>query len=332
MSTTGPECRRLAAELRALRVRAGLSLAQLAAATTYSKSSWERYLNAKSLPPWAAVQELCLVAGEPERALRALWELAEAAWSGRGKVAANPSAGAASAVSAVPTVLAVPAPAVEAVSDDTDASAADDPRDGDPVDDTAPAEKPVEAEKAEEPEQTEKAAPVRRARRLRRPRSGAWLFVVVAVVCATLTAGAAYAWRSASSAAPPVPYWKAVRMGCSGSSCVGADAQQTGCGMGPATLGPDYFATRTGADLSFRYSQTCDSAWVKAWNGQVGDTVSISTPGVATQDLLMANPYLASDGASTPMVSATRPGAVLRACLTPVGHPGDPQCFTERVP
>ncbi|MBF9069607.1 helix-turn-helix domain-containing protein [Streptacidiphilus fuscans] len=325
MSTTGPECRHLAAELRALRVRAGLSLAQLAAATTYSKSSWERYLNAKSLPPWAAVQELCRVADEPERALRALWELAEADWSGRGKVAANPAEAVTS--SSLPEsvtdnggdddVTAPPAKAV-AVEEVEKAEVA-----------SEQAETPDEPATAAQPEPA--AAPVRRPRRLHRLRSSTGLFAVVAVVCAMLTAGVAYAWRSDSPAPPAVPYWKAIRMGCAGASCVGQDAQQTGCGMGPTTVGPDYFTSSAGADLQFRYSTTCDTAWIKAWNAQVGDTVSLSTPGVATQDLLLANAFLASDGADTPMVTAGR-GAVLRACLTPVGHPTQPQCFTERVP
>lgn len=77
------ECERLAQTLRGLRARTGLSMAALARKTPYSKSSWERYLNAKTVPPRAAVVELCELAGaEPGRPL-ALWELADAAWSGR---------------------------------------------------------------------------------------------------------------------------------------------------------------------------------------------------------------------------------------------------------
>ncbi|WP_329051751.1 XRE family transcriptional regulator [Streptomyces violaceus] len=74
---------RLAAALRELRAGAGLSLAALAERTTYSKSSWERYLNGKSLPPRQAVQELCRLANEPDGRLLALWEIAESHWSGR---------------------------------------------------------------------------------------------------------------------------------------------------------------------------------------------------------------------------------------------------------
>ncbi|MGX5213484.1 DUF2690 domain-containing protein [Streptomyces violaceus] len=84
-----PERARLAAALRELRAGTGLSLAALATKTTFSKSSWERYLNGKTLPPSQAVQELCRLAGEPEGRCLALWELAESEWSGR--AAARPT-------------------------------------------------------------------------------------------------------------------------------------------------------------------------------------------------------------------------------------------------
>ncbi|GAU64986.1 hypothetical protein SSP35_01_03230 [Streptomyces sp. NBRC 110611] len=79
----GVESARLASGLRELRARTGLSLVALAARTAYSKSSWERYLNGKKLPPRDAVEALCRLAGEPAGRLVALWELADAAWSGR---------------------------------------------------------------------------------------------------------------------------------------------------------------------------------------------------------------------------------------------------------
>ena len=83
-----PEGARLVAALRELRARTGLSLVALAGRTTYSKSSWERYLNGKKLPPRDAVEALCRVAGEPPGRCVALWELADLAWSGRADRAA----------------------------------------------------------------------------------------------------------------------------------------------------------------------------------------------------------------------------------------------------
>lgn len=80
---------RLTAALRELRARTGLSLAALSERTAYSKSSWERYLNGKNLPPRQAVQELCRVANEPDGRLLALWEITESQWSERAAVAAD---------------------------------------------------------------------------------------------------------------------------------------------------------------------------------------------------------------------------------------------------
>ncbi|MFC8538304.1 helix-turn-helix domain-containing protein [Streptomyces sp. NPDC057249] len=78
-----PEWVRLCDALRELRAGTGLSLAALAARTPYSKSSWDRYLNGRTLPPRQAVEELCLLAGADPRRPVALWELAETAGSGR---------------------------------------------------------------------------------------------------------------------------------------------------------------------------------------------------------------------------------------------------------
>ncbi|WP_033319454.1 helix-turn-helix domain-containing protein [Streptomyces yerevanensis] len=81
--TPSPERARLAAALRELKVRTGLSLAGLAERTAYSKSSWDRYLGGKALPPRQAVQDLCRLAREPDSRCLALWEIAESGWSGR---------------------------------------------------------------------------------------------------------------------------------------------------------------------------------------------------------------------------------------------------------
>lgn len=95
------ECDRLAETLRGLRARTGLSLAALSAKTPYSKSSWERYLNGKTVPPRQAVVELCELAGERSGRPLALWELAEATWSGR--AAAGRPAGTATASAPAPS-------------------------------------------------------------------------------------------------------------------------------------------------------------------------------------------------------------------------------------
>ncbi|MFF7154836.1 helix-turn-helix domain-containing protein [Streptomyces sp. NPDC008139] len=72
--------RRLFIQLRALKDHSGLSLASLQAKTSYSRSSWERYLNGRALPPRQAVEELARVAGADPARLLALREVAEEMW------------------------------------------------------------------------------------------------------------------------------------------------------------------------------------------------------------------------------------------------------------
>ncbi|WP_069173476.1 helix-turn-helix domain-containing protein [Streptomyces griseus] len=72
--------RQFVVQLRRLKDRSGLSLVSLASKTGYSRSSWERYLNGKALPPRAAVEELARVAGTDPVRLLVLHEVAEEAW------------------------------------------------------------------------------------------------------------------------------------------------------------------------------------------------------------------------------------------------------------
>ncbi|WP_443077821.1 DUF2690 domain-containing protein [Streptomyces sp. NBC_01450] len=84
-------------------------MTELAQRTHYSRSSWERYLNGKALPPRQAVEALSGLARQPAGRLLALWELAELAWSGRASGAAS-APGSATQGPAAPK--AAPKPAV----------------------------------------------------------------------------------------------------------------------------------------------------------------------------------------------------------------------------
>ncbi|WP_030542187.1 peptidoglycan-binding protein [Streptomyces albus] len=75
--------RQLVVQLRRLKDRSGLSLASLAAKTEYSRSSWERCLNGKALPPRHAVEELARITGTEPTRLLVLHEVAEKAWQER---------------------------------------------------------------------------------------------------------------------------------------------------------------------------------------------------------------------------------------------------------
>lgn len=88
-----PEVRHFVEQLRQLKDRTGLSLVALGARTAYSKSSWQRYLNATQPPPRPAVVALCRVAGiDKEEAERfgVRWELAVQAWPKPATVPAKP--------------------------------------------------------------------------------------------------------------------------------------------------------------------------------------------------------------------------------------------------
>ncbi|MEV6533220.1 DUF2690 domain-containing protein [Streptomyces sp. NPDC051639] len=77
------DTRNLVEQLRRLKDRSGLSLVALADRTLHSKSSWERYLNGKTLPPRQAIESLVLIVGADPDRLTALWYLAEHSWSCR---------------------------------------------------------------------------------------------------------------------------------------------------------------------------------------------------------------------------------------------------------
>ncbi|GES31304.1 helix-turn-helix domain-containing protein [Streptomyces angustmyceticus] len=72
--------RHLVVHLRRLKDHSGLSLTALAARTSYSKSSWERYLNGKKLPPREAVAALARLCDADAPRLLALHEVAATAW------------------------------------------------------------------------------------------------------------------------------------------------------------------------------------------------------------------------------------------------------------
>ncbi|MDK0520036.1 helix-turn-helix domain-containing protein [Streptomyces sp. ML-6] len=69
--------RQLLVQLRRLKDHSELSLASLAGRTSYSRSSWERYLNGKKPVPRKAVEELAQVCGTEPTRLLVLYDVAE---------------------------------------------------------------------------------------------------------------------------------------------------------------------------------------------------------------------------------------------------------------
>ncbi|KAK1181290.1 DUF2690 domain-containing protein [Streptomyces sp. NBS 14/10] len=76
-----PQVREFVGQLRRLVEHNELSLVAVADRTGYSKTSWERYLNGRLLPPQGAVVALAEATGTDVEHLSTLWELAERAWS-----------------------------------------------------------------------------------------------------------------------------------------------------------------------------------------------------------------------------------------------------------
>ncbi|MET9142555.1 helix-turn-helix transcriptional regulator [Streptomyces sp. NPDC004042] len=103
-----PEVRHFVEQLRLLKDGTGLSLVALGARTAYSKSSWQRYLNATQPPPRQAVAALCRVAGltgaDAERHT-VRWEMAVKVWPRTAPLAAPLPA---PAPASVPVAVAVP--------------------------------------------------------------------------------------------------------------------------------------------------------------------------------------------------------------------------------
>ncbi|MEU8027448.1 peptidoglycan-binding protein [Streptomyces sp. NPDC049099] len=77
-----PRVRQLAVQMRRIKDHSGLGLQALAARTGYSRASWDRYLNGRSLPPQEAVAALARACDIDPARLLALHEVAVAA--GRG--------------------------------------------------------------------------------------------------------------------------------------------------------------------------------------------------------------------------------------------------------
>ncbi|MFJ6690215.1 DUF2690 domain-containing protein [Streptomyces sp. NPDC091294] len=278
-----PEHDRLTTALRELRTRTGLSLAALAERTTYSKSSWERYLNGKTVPPRRAVRDLCRLAREPEGRLLALWEIAESEWSGRG---------------------ARPAPA---------------PPEAAPAHPSPPQPPP------EPPPSRGPAGP-----RLGRGR----LLVVLASVCAVTAGGVGSALlllphrpgdrgaHGPPSAAPSAPGPR-----CRGAACEGQDPMHMYCGSGPDTLTTE--RTATGARVELRYSPACQAGWARMWGTRVGDRLEV-TAGGPTRRAQIADEVDAESYVYTVMTAA-RPGSVVRACFRPASAYGERECVDARV-
>ncbi|MFF8533407.1 XRE family transcriptional regulator [Streptomyces sp. NPDC015532] len=283
-----PRVSELVDQLRLLVDRSGLGVAAVADRTGYSRTSWERYLNARLLAPKGAVVALAEVTGASPVHLATMWELAERAWSrSETRHETTMEALRASRARAAPGEFGpvVPAPA----------AGAPEPQDARPAG----------------------AGPGQgSARRKRRQMVlAAGVVGTLAVVAATLwltrgggtkDVGAPPKTPTASGSPRPVlpPGVK-----CGGASCGGKDPEKMGCGGRLATTATS--VTVGTALVEVRYSKTCGAAWARVTRAAAGDRVEVSAGAGAKRTAVVgtdADTY-------TPMVVVKGAGDA-RACVT----------------
>lgn len=311
-SAPSPPGARLAAVLKELKQRTGLSLAQLAHATTFSKSSWERYLNGKSLPPRSAVKELCRLAGEPADHPLALLDIARTDPTDRmdrtdptdhadQAVDSGTTRGTSAARQRTGTRTDTPASAVALAPPDTGRS------------ETVPSD----------------------AGHIRTGPAGyrrATVLTALASVCAVVLGTLVLIHlpppqrkqASPSPAAPP-----ATGALCRHTACRNKDPLTMKCAAEPLTLAEH--ETATGAWIQIRYSQECGTSWARMWGAAVDDRVEIRTGG---RDGTFRGARVTSRGEAdtyvhTPM-SVVSPGTSVQACFSPAAG-GGKECFETRA-
>ncbi|WP_405408742.1 helix-turn-helix domain-containing protein [Streptomyces decoyicus] len=317
----GVENSRLAERMRELRRRTGLTLAALAERTPYSKSSWERYLNAKKLPPRGAVEALCLLAGEPPGQLVALWELADAAWSGRGR-SGGARSGTRSGAGAQREVTAPRANVVEEV--------AAPPGGGDhvtPDRPPRPSQQPPQTPQPSPPSQpSQLSQPLRPPQPPRRVAAAAGACAGVVAVVAALVFGAAEGAVGSGpvDGAGPRPSEVA---GCRAGACDGKDPESMYCELPGAARTPWERTAARGQRVQIRYGTACGAAWGRLRDGRVGDRLEVSAPGAAPRSVRVVDRFDAEGELVTPMAAARGPEGI-RLCLYPAGG-GTEECFSR---
>jgi transcriptional regulator with XRE-family HTH domain len=325
---------RLATELQTLRERTGLSLVALAAKTPYSKSTWARYLNGGTLPPWAAVQALAALADEPEARLRAMWDLAEEEWSGRGVVDGTAGARPSKSATAARPVAAPTTSASAASSPSTDSERPEKASGTGPSAVSAACPSSNAATPAARPASPAPGRPAdAQAWHRRRPRLAGALTIAAGIVALCMVAfgiGSAISHTDDPGAAPRPSAGDVVwgPLGCGGQSCDGRDPTAMNCGVDPISLGT--LAISKDTSLEIRYKGPCQAAWARVLRSQVGDVLSITADTGATQSANITDPYAAESYSYTPMVPALKHGTRLRACLAP--PKGEPSCVAVTVP
>ncbi|MDH6225430.1 XRE family transcriptional regulator [Streptomyces sp. MJP52] len=323
-----PEVEEFTDALRMLVDRGGLGIAAVADRTGYSRTSWERYLNGRLLPPKGAVIALAEVTGADPLHLTTLWELAERAWSRSemrhdltieamrvsqarqelGEFTAPPAAPPA------PPALPGPYAAAAGIAAAPPAASAGTP--GPP-----PAAPPGAASTAAPGPDGDAPAP--RGGPASPGRAHRAVTFLAGAVGALLIAGAAVLLAQAdpedeARAPDRGPSSRAVGasplpdgVGCHGPDCAGEDPETMGCGGRRAVTGRS--VTVGEALLEVRFSEVCGAAWARVTGAAAGDRVTVSAGGGPARGAEVGR----DPDAYTPMV-AGRSAEDVKACVTPV--------------
>ncbi|RXS66070.1 XRE family transcriptional regulator [Streptomyces sp. TM32] len=346
-----PQIREFTGQLRRLIDRNGLSVAAVADSTGFSKTSWERYLNGRLLPPLRAVLALAEQTGAHPSHLTTLWELAERAWS-RSEMRQDV------------TMEAIRVAQARAALGELDPESAGD---APPATDTRPeksrkgdkfwkgykggtGEKGGESGEPGESGKSGKSGPApqsqlpssadfpswgaaapspdaapaegktgRRGGRYRTPMIlvGAAGAVLMATAAVLLLNPGAEATKKAAAPKPPVAPPPRVQSAlpdgvrCTGDECAGKDPEKMGCGGQHAITPSRGLAGRTLIEV--RYSTVCHTAWARLSRAAQGDQATISAGGHRAT----ARAERAGD-AYTPMVAVSGDPAKVAACGTTV--------------
>lgn len=114
--------------------------------------------------------------------------------------------------------------------------------------------------------------------------------------------------------APPAP-------GCHAQACAGFGPTEMGCAMPSQEQTLRTLKLSTGARLEVVYSKQCRAAWALVGVAQVGDILTVSTPGGARERARVTDQYDADDLLVTPMIDGSDLTG-LQACFVPAGGRG----------
>ncbi|MFG2195216.1 helix-turn-helix domain-containing protein [Streptomyces sp. NPDC048639] len=336
-----PQVREFTSQLRRLVDRSGLSVSAVADRTGYSRTSWERYLNGRLLPPQGAVVALADVTGTHSGHLTTMWELAERAWS-RSEMRHDVTMEAirvSQARAALGEFGAQPPKAAKGRK----ARKAQTPEVGAPAQAAAPAAQSPAVDPVAQSQGADRPGPAlpanaagvdgrrghgggggrgtRRQGARRVPMFLAGIAGALAVVAAgVLLLGLNKDDGTEAAEPPPSPTVSKTPelpagVKCTGKQCEGADPEAMGCGGEYAETVAD--ATVGTAVVEVRYSKVCAAAWSRITKAAPGDEVTVTAAGRTEKRTADADL-----DAYTAMVVAKSPKAAKACAETQTGLSG----------